>query len=200
MNALIYALFFAYHPAFIFAGMLPYHRQFGKRKAFPSLVFHAILNETDGKIAGLPHHRERNGETMLQEQAEKYYLDGYNCAECMVHAANDVYALGLDEHAMRLAAGFGGGMQVGDVCGALCGALCAIASRYVKNKAHDTPALAPLNKEVIARFQEQFGSLRCADIKPRCFHPQNRCLQTVQLSAAILEDVLAKWDAQNELM
>ncbi|MFR9256758.1 MAG: C-GCAxxG-C-C family (seleno)protein [Merdibacter sp.] len=76
---------------------------------------------------------------MLKEKAELYYLSGYNCAECMLHAANDVYALGLDEHAMRLAAGFGGGMQVGEVCGALTGAICAIASRYVETKAHDTP-------------------------------------------------------------
>lgn len=137
---------------------------------------------------------------MLKEKAEQYYLSGYNCAECILHAANEVYALGLDESAMRLAAGFGGGMQVGDVCGALSGAICTIASRYVKTKAHDTPALAPLTKELVARFQAAFCSLRCAQIKPKCFQPATRCLQTVQQTADLLETLLAEWDAQAQLL
>lgn len=137
---------------------------------------------------------------MLKEKAELYYLSGYNCAECMLHAANDVYALGLDEHAMRLAAGFGGGMQVGEVCGALTGAICAIASRYVETKAHDTPALPPLTKELVRRFQAQFHALRCAEIKPQCFQPATRCLQTVHQAADLLEELLTEWDARAELL
>ena len=47
---------------------------------------------------------------MLQERAKQYYDQDYNCAETILRAANDEYQLGLDEAALRLAAGFGGGM------------------------------------------------------------------------------------------
>ena len=39
---------------------------------------------------------------MLDKIAEKYYDKGYNCAESIVHAGNELYHLGLSEHDMRI--------------------------------------------------------------------------------------------------
>ena len=137
---------------------------------------------------------------MLKDLAAKYYQQGYNCAETIIRAGNEYYNLELDENAFRITGAFGGGLQVGDVCGALTGAICAIASRYVETKAHDTPALAPLTKELVRRFQAQFHALRCAEIKPQCFQPATRCLQTVHQAADLLEGLLTEWDARTELL
>ncbi|MFA5354803.1 MAG: C-GCAxxG-C-C family (seleno)protein, partial [Thermodesulfovibrionales bacterium] len=42
-----------------------------------------------------------------------------NCAEKILHGANEVYDLGLDREALKLARGMGGGMGIESVCGAL---------------------------------------------------------------------------------
>ena len=72
---------------------------------------------------------------MLEQLAEKYYNQGYNCAESIVHAGNEAYQLGLSEHDMRMAAAFGAGLQVGDVCGVLAGAGCVLSCLYVETRA-----------------------------------------------------------------
>lgn len=137
---------------------------------------------------------------MLKEKAEAYYLQGYNCAECIIRAANDVYQLDLDEAALRMSAGFGAGMQVGDVCGALSGSICVISSRYVETKAHDCTALRPLCQKMVIAFQKRFSSRQCAKIKPMFFSKETRCLNTVSTAAQVLEEVLQEWDADQELL
>ena len=87
---------------------------------------------------------------MLKEQAARWYLNGYNCAECIIHAANEQWQLGMSEADMRMVSGFGGGMQCGDVCGALSAAICVISRMTVRDKAHDCPALQPLVQQMIA--------------------------------------------------
>ena len=68
---------------------------------------------------------------MLEQIAEKYYKQGYNCAESVLRAGNEYYQLGLDENAIHAFAGFGGGLHCGDVCGALTGAIGALSAKYV---------------------------------------------------------------------
>lgn len=134
---------------------------------------------------------------MLKEKAESYYLSGYNCAECILRAANDLYALGLDENALHLVSGFGGGMQVGDACGALCGSISVISRQLVKTKAHDTASLQPMIQKMVSDFEAQFHTIRCREIKPQCFDPDTRCLKTVHIAADILEKIITQWKEKN---
>ena len=49
---------------------------------------------------------------MLREIANDFYMNqNYNCGECILRAANKAYDLGLDERALKLASGFGAGME-----------------------------------------------------------------------------------------
>lgn len=66
-----------------------------------------------------------------------YYRElGYNCAESTLHAANDVWELGLDDSVFKVMAGFGGGMGVKNVCGAVRGGIAALSYRYVQVTGH----------------------------------------------------------------
>lgn len=38
---------------------------------------------------------------MLKDVAEKYYIQGYNCAESLIRAGNEYYNLNLDEKALK---------------------------------------------------------------------------------------------------
>ena len=55
------------------------------------------------------------------ERACGYFKEGYNCAQAVVMAYNDIMNMSLDEVA-RLTAPFGGGMgRMREVCGSVCG-------------------------------------------------------------------------------
>lgn len=46
----------------------------------------------------------------LEDIAKRYYkTEGYNCAETLLHAANEYYDLGLHDHDMRTMAGLAAG-------------------------------------------------------------------------------------------
>ncbi len=134
---------------------------------------------------------------MLKEKAKYYYEQGYNCAEAIVHAGNDYYDLGLHEHDMRMVAGFGAGIQCGDVCGALLGSSAIISAKYIEVKAHDQPVeLRKITTKLVKRFQDDMGSRLCAKVKPKFFNNEERCLNTVEASAQILEEVIEEWEKE----
>lgn len=132
---------------------------------------------------------------MLKDIAKDYYAQGYNCAESIVHAGNDYYQLGLHDHDMRMVAGFGAGIQCGDVCGALLGGVAIVSTKYIEKKAHDQPVeLRKITTKLIKKFQDDMGSRLCAQVKPQFFDAQQRCLKTVEASAQILEEVINEWE------
>lgn len=141
------------------------------------------------------NHNER-GSDMLKEVAIAYYQNGYNCSESIIRAGNDVYQLGLNDRDMLMTAGFGAGLQIGDLCGALCGAVCVISARYVETKAHECEDLRPLTQKMVLAFQKKFGSRQCAQIKATYFDPALRCQNTVALGAQVLEEVINEWDKE----
>jgi len=131
---------------------------------------------------------------MLKDVAVKYYRNGYNCAESILQAGNEYYHLGLHEKDMIMAAAFGGGFQVGDICGALSGAACVISSRYVETKAHDYKDMREITQKLVSAFQERMGSRLCSQIKPVFHTKETKCENAVAISAEVLEQVIQEWD------
>lgn len=130
---------------------------------------------------------------MLKDAARTYYSQGYNCAEALLRAANDRYALGLDERALKTAAGFGGGMGAEKACGALTGAVAALGPMLVEGRAHDAQGFGPLCAAWVARFTQALGGDQCGPLKK--LHRRqdgSRCLATVELAAEAFEAFLAE--------
>ncbi len=130
---------------------------------------------------------------MLRDRVKAYYLErDFNCAEALLHAANDEYGLGLDDGTYRLVGGFGGGMGCGHACGALCAGIAAIGERHIAGQAHKTPALKDLCTQFVQSFNESLGSENCEELKARYKRDDVRCLETVERAADVLEKVLAE--------
>lgn len=127
---------------------------------------------------------------MLEQVAEKYYLQGYNCAESLFLAGNEYYQLGYDVDAVRLFAGFGGGFQLGDVCGALSGAVAVLSAKYVDTKAHDFEHTKAYTQRLVREFQNLAGARACAQVKPLLYSKEVKCLNTVKVGAKALENVI----------
>jgi C_GCAxxG_C_C family probable redox protein len=128
----------------------------------------------------------------ITEKIENDYMKehGLNCAETILRVANEELGLGLDRNALLLAAGFGGGMAVGNVCGALTGAIMVLGRLYVKERAHESARIKDVEKKLIAAFEKEFGTLLCVPIKGKYFHPEFHCKGVVLAAARLLENLL----------
>lgn len=128
----------------------------------------------------------------LKETAEKYYkIEDYNCAETLIHAANEYYDLGLHEEDMKMMAGFGGGMFVGSTCGALVGATAALSRLIVKDRAHrELDQIRPACQRLYRNFRTGYGqeSTLCKDLKPHWHSAEEKCWPTVARACEILEE------------
>ncbi|MFR1808683.1 MAG: C-GCAxxG-C-C family (seleno)protein, partial [Pygmaiobacter massiliensis] len=130
---------------------------------------------------------------MLKERAKKYYLqENRNCAEAVLMAANEVYGLDIPPESIAMIGGFGGGMGCGGVCGALSGAVAAVGKRVIETKAHDTEGLSETCATLVEDFEKELGSTLCTELKAKYKTEDQRCAETVERAADVLERCMAK--------
>lgn len=101
------------------------------------------------------------------EKAEKLFLEGYNCAQSVLCAFEDVTGIER-ETAAKLASSFGGGLgRMREVCGAVSGASMVLGlikgysdpKNFEAKKAHYARV-----REFAKRFKEQNGSIICREL------------------------------------
>ena len=101
------------------------------------------------------------------EKAEALFLEGYNCAQAVVIAFEDLH--GLDrETAAKLASSFGGGMaRLREVCGSVSGMFMVAGLLY----GYDDPKAKEEKAEHYARIQKlaadftaENGSIVCREL------------------------------------
>jgi C_GCAxxG_C_C family probable redox protein len=100
------------------------------------------------------------------EMALSRFAAGFNCAQAIL----SVYAkqFGLDEAlALKIAAGFGGGMGLAETCGAVTGAMMVLGLKYGATSADDPASKEPAYQQVrqfASRFQARNASLLCREL------------------------------------
>ncbi len=120
-----------------------------------------------------------------------------NCAEKILHAANEVYNLGLDKEALKLAKGMGGGMGIESVCGALSASVMAMGKLFA-----DVPALdqskpentrvKELSREFFSAFQNEMGDMNCKPLKDRYFTKELKCKHIITKAAEVLDGIVSR--------
>lgn len=116
--------------------------------------------------------------------------EDFNCAEKIMHGANRAYGLGLDYRAMKLSAGFGGGLGVESVCGALCGAVMVLSDLVVKQRGHEDPRVKALSRELFDRFGEQMGDFMCKPLKDKHRTEAHGCRDVILKAAEVLDEIV----------
>ena len=103
----------------------------------------------------------------IQDEALRLHANGYNCAQSVLTACREYTGL-PDETALALSAGFGGGVRCGEICGAVSGAVMALGMHYPFSDGTDAAAknrIGRLAGELTSTFAEEFGCIRCQDLK-----------------------------------
>lgn len=126
-----------------------------------------------------------------KELAGKNYKDGYNCAEAIFRAFCDLLHFDLGDDAVRIAAGFGGGIgHAGCICGALSGATMVLSMLVGRkdNKEAKGPAYAT-TQQFHQMFTSEFGASCCAVLNPYEFQTPEQgrnCLRITGRTAELL--------------
>ena len=126
---------------------------------------------------------------MTIEQAAQKYCDGkHNCAEAVLHGANDALALALDESAYKLLGAYGSGCGCGSLCGAVAACVAVIGYKNIELVSRGTPATARAGRFVRA-VRERYGSELCEKLKPQFYTPEARCDGTIARITRVLDDM-----------
>jgi len=104
------------------------------------------------------------------ESAASYHVRGYGCAQSVLASFAGEYGLS-EEHALKLATGFGSGMgRMCHVCGALTGGFMVLGLKYGKyltdgsRYGNETETTYKLVSELAAKFKERNGSTICREL------------------------------------
>lgn len=135
---------------------------------------------------------------MLKELIESGFGNHMNlcCSEKILYGANWAYNLQLPPEALKMSAGFGGGMGVGSVCGGVTAGIMVLSALYVKRNNHESTRIRELEQEYINRFNAALGSIECKDLKVK--HPpvvaKRQCnLDFILITAAdILDEIVQR--------
>ena len=144
-----------------------------------------------------------------KEKAKQSFLNGYNCAQCMVLAFEDVLTIDLDT-ALKIASPFGGGMgRLREVCGSVSGmfmVLGFVKGYHEPGNYEDKKELYKHVQELARRYEEANGSIICRDllglnVKKEDAAPEKRteeyykkrpCAEKIGSAAEILEQYLVE--------
>lgn len=119
-----------------------------------------------------------------------------NCAEKILYGANWAYDLKLPAEALKLAAGFGGGMGVESVCGALTGGIMVLSHLYVKQCAHESSYIKELEGEFIKSFREEMGYDDCKCLKENFRNDEVKCNPVIFKAAEVLDRIILRENAK----
>ena len=125
----------------------------------------------------------------IEETSAAFHEKGCNCCQSVLCTLG-AYT-GLDERtAVKIGYGFGGGLLTGNVCGAVSGAMMAIgmACTAGTDPAEEKPRAKELCELLQARFQEQYGTLLCADILRE--HDHDLCDDCIAFGARTAEAII----------
>lgn len=101
------------------------------------------------------------------KKAEDLFMQGYNCAQSVTAAFADIYGY-TEEQALKLSAGFGGGIgRMRLTCGAACGMFILAGMDCGSSDINDREGKSANYKvvqDLADAFKKEFGTLVCAEL------------------------------------
>ncbi len=112
--------------------------------------------------------KETENLSVPEERVQQIFDSGFNCAESVLKACQELYQLPGAEVVPRVATGFGGGIgRKGSVCGALTGGIIALGLEMGRVDPKDAQArdrLYAISREIYEKFEKEFGTALCFNL------------------------------------
>ncbi len=129
---------------------------------------------------------------LIEKYRNKEFYD-LNCAEAMLYSANEKYDLGLSKNALRMTAGFGGGVQEGHLCGIISGAV-AVLGIFFKDKVYNDEDLLKITiSDFKEKFRELYQNIDCDYLVEHYKTEELGCNDMIAKSSIMLQEVIDKY-------
>ncbi len=140
-------------------------------------------------------------QTRAQKLARARYKEGYNCAEAVLRAFREELNLDLDDNAIKIATGFGGGFgQAGCACGALSGAVMVLSLLQGRTSADQSrEAIYTSAREFHNIFAGHFGATCCRALNRNKYGTPEQKSTCYRITGETAE-LLAQYLAENRLV
>ncbi len=138
------------------------------------------------------------------ELAREYYLEGFGCAESILHAFNDQGIIDVPETLLKASTGFGTGFGgKGSSCGAITGPIMVVGLKYGRLKSEESAeATYKRTKKIVDTYEQKYKTTQCAQVthvwreRGKFNTPERRkfCGAIVRYMAREVEKILSKED------
>lgn len=143
------------------------------------------------------------------DNAKELFENGCNCCQAVFCAFLDETKLSKED-ALRLSAGFGGGMgRMREVCGAVSGMTMVLSNKFActdPNNHAKKSELYAIIQQAAGEFREENGSIVCRELlglaeknsspvpeeRTKEYYKKRPCAELVRCAAAIAEKYLEK--------
>ena len=127
------------------------------------------------------------------ENAVTLFREGRSCSQALLLAFCDKFGMER-EMALKVAAGFGGGMGMGDACGAMTGAFMALGCLFDVNDPGAKDKMHALTREFAGRFKQEAASIHCRDfLGCEVYTPEGReYVKTHNLRTTVCEGLVRR--------
>lgn len=143
------------------------------------------------------------------DKAKALFESGCNCCQAVFCAFREETNLS-EKEALRLSAGFGGGLgRLREVCGAVSGMTMVLSNRFASTDPNDhekKKELYALIQKAAGEFKEENGSIVCRELlglpdgssepnpeaRTKEYYKKRPCAELVHCAAAIAEKYLAE--------
>ena len=137
--------------------------------------------------------------------AREHYLNGFGCAESILHALNDTRILDIPETLLKASTGFGTGFGGrGSTCDAVTGPIMAVGIKYGRLKPDEnSDAAYKRTKKLADTYEQKYKTTECACVtkvwreRGKFNTPERRkfCGAIVRYMAREAEKILSKEDS-----
>lgn len=121
-------------------------------------------------------------------QEQKDNLVHVNCCEKILFGVNKVYSLNLDDNALKVARGFGGGLNIESTCGVITGAVMGLSNIYF-----DDSRYREIVKDYIEMFKKYHGNIDCNILKELYRTEEFGCRSIILKGAEVFDEIVKKY-------
>lgn len=120
---------------------------------------------------------------MLGETALEYFKRGYNCSQCIIKAAGDIYKLDLGINSMDMLRGVSNGFGIGGLCSILTAGIMVFGMLFDEN------TTKRLRIALLSEVSRKYGAVSCPCLS-RKLSCSGGCGRLVKEVGNMIEDII----------
>jgi len=123
---------------------------------------------------------------MLREKALQYRRQGYNCSQCIIKAAEQVYKVPVSRQVFQTCQGINAGLGVGEIC------VLLLAGIMVFGLLFDELVTKKMRIKLLTSFTEKYPGMNCSSLLAQRGASDAACEGLIGEVADMMERIIAE--------